>query len=220
MNFIESIAYSVSRRSRERKWQQFIDLMAPQPTDKLVDVGVNAIEYSETDNYLERHYPYPHNITAVGIESDFTEFKRRYPKVAVVTGDGVCLQFDDDSFDIACSNAVIEHVGGFQRQVDFLRELYRVGKRGYITSPNRFFPIEVHTRIPLLHIVFSKPVFDRLVTALGKGWAAGDYMHLLSARELHVVALAAGVGNYEIIRNRFLGFTMTFTLVWEKKPCS
>ncbi len=216
-NPVEALASAVSKRSRSQKWAQFLALMTPGPDDRLIDVGVNTIEYSESDNYLERHYAYPKNITAVGVETDFTEFKRRYPEVTAITSDGTRLPFEDDSFDIACSNAVIEHVGGHEKQVAFLRELYRVGKRGYMTTPNRLFPIEVHTRIPLLHILLSKQGFDRVATALGKGWAAGDYMHLLSADELRTIAAEAGIEQYELIPNRFFGLTMTFTFVWNKE---
>lgn len=215
-NPVETIANAVSKHSRSQKWTQFLALMTPGPDDRLIDVGVNTVEYSEADNYLERHYPHPERITAVGVETDFSEFKQRYPKVTTVTSDGTRLPFEDDSFDIACSNAVIEHVGSRAQQIAFLRELYRVGKRGYLTTPNRLFPIEVHTRIPLLHLLLSKKGFDRVVTMLGKGWAAGDYMRLLSAGDLRSIAAEAGVDRYELIPNRFFGLPMTFTLIWNK----
>lgn len=215
-SLVDTLAGSISKKSRSRKWAQFLALMTPGPDDRLIDVGVNTTEYSEADNYLERHYAYPKNVTAVGVETDFAEFTRRYPEVTAVTSDGTRLPFADDSFDIAYSNAVIEHVGGRAKQLAFLRELHRVGKRGYVTTPNRLFPVEVHTRIPLLHIALSKANFDRVATALGKGWAAGDYMHLLSGAELRSLALEAGIEHFELIPNRFLGFPMTFTLIWKR----
>jgi ubiquinone/menaquinone biosynthesis C-methylase UbiE len=195
--------------------------MTPSPEEKLIDVGVNATEYSESDNFLERHYAHPEMITAVGVASDLSEFMGRYPLVTVVTGDGTRLPFADNDFDIAYSNAVIEHVGGHDKQLDFLRELYRVSKRGYLTTPNRLFPIEVHTRIPLLHMLLSKGAFDRVASRLGKGWAAGDYMNLLSAREIRGLAREAGIETYRLIPNRFCGLIMTYTLIWKKQdqPC-
>ena len=216
-SLVEKIASSISGKSRAKKWAQFLALMTPGPDDRLLDVGVNTTEYSESDNYLERHYAFPKNITAVGIETDFTEFKRRYPEVTTVTSDGTRLPFADDAFDIACSNAVIEHVGSRIDQLAFLRELDRVGKRGYLTTPTRLFPIEVHTRIPILHLFLSKKSFDWVAIKIGKGWAAGNYMHLLSKQDLRSLAAEANIGSYELIPNRFFGLTMTFTLIWHKQ---
>ena len=32
-----------------------------------------------------------------------------------------------------------------------MREAVRVGRRVFLTTPNRWFPVEVHTRLPLVH---------------------------------------------------------------------
>jgi len=215
---IESIAYAISAKSRTKKYSQFLSLIAPQTNESIVDVGVNTTEYSATDNYLEKFYDSPEKITAVGMgsEADFSAFKSRYPKVTALSGDGRALSFPDDSFDIAYSNAVIEHVGNFNDQRRFLSELYRVSKRGYLTTPNRHFLIELHTRIPLLHLLLSKRNFDRFVTKIGKSWAAGDYMSLLSESDLRRLFAEVGISHYTLIKNRFCGLPMTFTLIWHK----
>jgi ubiquinone/menaquinone biosynthesis C-methylase UbiE len=157
---IEKIADSISARSRKKKFDQFLRLVAPRPDETLIDVGVNTEEYSAADNYLEKFYSYPENITAVGI-GDLSLFRERYPKAKSFEGDGRALPFGDNSFDIAYSNAVIEHVGSTRAdQLQFLTELVRVSKRGYLTTPNRHFPIEIHTRTPLLHLLLPKKMFD------------------------------------------------------------
>ena len=46
---------------------------------------------------------------------------------------------------------MIEHVGGEEEQRRFVAEALRVGRRAFITTPNRWFPVEVHTRLPLVH---------------------------------------------------------------------
>lgn len=215
-SLIERIAGSISAKSRTKKWLQFIEWAKTTPTTTILDIGVNTHEYSENDNLLERLYSYPENITAIGVEDNWSEFNTRYPAVKTLTADGTRLDFADNTFDITYSNAVIEHVGDYEKQLAFLKEMFRVGKRGYCTTPNRLFPIEVHTRIPLLHILLPKPLFDRVATLLGKGWAAGDYMHLLSERELRTLLGAAGITEYSLLKNRFFGFTMTFTVYWTK----
>lgn len=215
MSFIESLAYTVSKWNRARKYQEFLTVVHPTPDEIILDVGVNAEEYSESDNYLEKNYPYPERITALGT-GNLTSFQRRYPAIRTITGDGTRLPFDDNAFDIVYSNAVIEHVGSREGQQRFLRELYRVASRAYITTPNRLFPIETHTRIPLLHLLLSKKHFDRILHAMGKSWATGDYMHLLSETELRTLLAESGIQNMQLRRQHFLGWTLTFTVSWDK----
>jgi hypothetical protein len=66
------------------------------------------------------------------------------PGFEYVTGDGCALKFSDDSFDLAFSNSVIEHVGSFEDQKRFASEMIRVGRRVYCQTPNRWFPAEFH----------------------------------------------------------------------------
>lgn len=212
---VEKIASSISARSRKKKFDQFLRFVAPQPHETLVDVGVNTQEYSAVDNYLEKFYSYPENITAIGI-GDFSHFRERYPKTKSLEGDGRALPFGDNSFDIAYSNAVIEHVGSTRAdQLQFLTELVRVSKRGYLTTPNRHFPIEIHTRTPFLHLLLSKKMFDSFLVCIGKEWATGDYMRLLSEKDLHSLFADAHISNYALLKNRSY-FPMTFSVIWQK----
>ena len=80
------------------------------------------------------------------------------------------MPFADGAFDVVYSNAVIEHVGGRERQEAFVREALRVGRRVFVTTPNRWFPIEVHTRLPLVHWLPEGPA-GRAYDLAGKSWA-------------------------------------------------
>jgi hypothetical protein len=213
MRWVERLAGRISHRSREAKLQDFLRLVAPREDETIVDVGVADREFSENDNYLEKHYAHRENIVAVA-HAGLDHFSLRYPEVRVVIADGRALPFADGEFDIAYSNAVIEHVGSYLSQLAFLRELDRVSGRGYLTTPNRHFPIEIHTRIPLLHMLLPRAWFHRILKSIGKGWAADDYMHLLSQRDLRRLLRDVGITEFSIVRNRFLGLTMTFSVAW------
>jgi SAM-dependent methyltransferase len=185
--------------------------VAPTPETIMLDVGFSEKEYSPTDNFIEKHYPYPQCLTALGIDTP-QDFKQRYPKVTATSYDGTRFPFADKQFDACWSNAVLEHVGGPERQVTFLREVKRVSRTAFITTPNRFFPVEVHTRTPLLHHL-PKSLFDRYLALVGKAWASGGYMHLLSESDLRNRLSQAGIEDYRLVRNRFLGFTMDFVVL-------
>ena len=66
--------------------------------------------------------------------------------------DGRDLPFADGEFDLGFSNAVVEHVaGGREGQRRFVHELCRVSGSVFVTTPNRWFPLEVHTLLPFVH---------------------------------------------------------------------
>ncbi len=208
-----SFSLRLSVYNRDRKWRLFLETVRPEPGLRVLDVGFTGREFTSVDNYIERHYPWPEHIVALGVH-DSTEFSRRYPRVRVVRYDGQIFPFDDQSFDVVWSNAVIEHVGDFDRQVLFVKEMARVGKRIFFSTPNRAFPIELHTRLPFVHWL-PKTACDRWLRRLGKGFAAGDYMHLLTRRALHRLMRAAGVSHYRIVANRLLGWPMDFVVLIE-----
>jgi ubiquinone/menaquinone biosynthesis C-methylase UbiE len=171
------------------------------------------------DNFIEKNYPHPAMLTALGVEAP-VNFRDRYPEVMAVQYDGTVMPFDDRAFDLCWSNAVLEHVGTHANradaQVQFLREIARVSKSAFVTTPNRWFPAEVHTRTPFLHWL-PKSAFDRYLKMRGQKWAADDYMDLLSVQELRSVLKAAGITEYCIVYNRILTFTLDFVVMFGER---
>jgi 2-polyprenyl-3-methyl-5-hydroxy-6-metoxy-1,4-benzoquinol methylase len=136
--------------ARQRIFRDFVARMRPTLADQILDVGVSDV-IGDGANILEQSYSNPANITACGLSSGLT-FKAAFPSVHYTKIEpNVRLPFDDGSFDIATSNAVLEHVGSFENQLSFVQELCRVAQRVFISVPNRFFPVEHHTAIPLAH---------------------------------------------------------------------
>jgi ubiquinone/menaquinone biosynthesis C-methylase UbiE len=90
-------------------------------------------------------------VTVVNIdESHLATIKERYPEITVRQADARQLDFRAESFDLVYSNAVIEHVGDWADQLAMANEVMRVGRRWFVTTPNRWFPFEFHTRLPLV----------------------------------------------------------------------
>lgn len=179
------LADSISLRSRERKLRLFLEELQPTPETSVLDVGADELGFGEGDgcgtlNFFEERYPWPDRITALGLH-DGAGFRSRYPDIPYVQGDACALPFDDASFDVVFSNAVIEHVGDRDRQRAFVSEAIRVGRRVFLTTPNRRFPIEVHTQLPFIHWlpdVLSHSVYR----AAGK--EIGTEVELLTRRSL------------------------------------
>jgi SAM-dependent methyltransferase len=150
---LRRVASRVSLRSRQRKLELFLELLAPGPETTVVDVGVTNAPFGagSSDNFFEARYPWPGRITGVG-HTELERFEAAFPAVRAVRADGRDLPFADGEFDLGFSNAVVEHVaGGRDGQRTFVHELCRVAGRVFVTTPNRFFPLEVHTLLPFAH---------------------------------------------------------------------
>jgi SAM-dependent methyltransferase len=174
---------AISVRSRERKLRLFLDELQPTPETSVLDIGADELAFGEGDgcgtlNFFEERYPWPERITALGLH-DGEGFRARYPGIRYVQGDACELPFGDGEFDVVFSNAVIEHVGARERQRRLVSEAIRVGRRVFITTPNRRFPVEVHTRLPLVHWL-PDAFAHRAYRLAGKGWATE--LQLLSRR--------------------------------------
>jgi hypothetical protein len=172
--------------ARDRIFKDFTARMRPSPADRVLDVGVSDV-INDGANVLERSYPYRHNITACGL-SDGHDFKAAYPDARYVRIEpNMRLPFDDDSFEIATSNAVLEHVGSIEHQALFVRELCRVARRAFISVPNKFFPIEHHTGLPVAH--YDDRIFRLACRVTGKlEWAREENLILMTRKQLRRLA--------------------------------
>ena len=132
----------------------FLEVMGPTAETTVVDVGVSDGGYGAdaygTANFFEALYPWPDRIVAVSTQH-LTVFQQAFPRVTAVRADGRSLPFDSGQFDIGFSNAVVEHLPDLESQRAFVGELCRVSRRVFVTTPNRWFPIDTHTLVPFAH---------------------------------------------------------------------
>lgn len=211
MSLARRFAARISGRNRERKLHLFMKTLGLTSASRVLDVGFRDEEYGPDENYLEQHYPWPDRLTALGIDEP-VECPKRYPEVSFVCYDGSRFPFADEQFDVAHSNAVIEHVGGHDRQLLFLSELLRVARSVWMTTPNRGFPVDTHTLIPFAHWLPSR-ARDAIYARFGKSWAAGSYLNLLYRRDLERLLRESGAANYRLVANKFAFWPMDYVVV-------
>jgi hypothetical protein len=213
-----SLPTRVAKHQRRKMFAAFVEAMRPEAGDSILDLGVTSDRSHDHSNYFESWYPHKDRVTAVGVE-DASFLELAYPGVRFVRADGLNLPFRDASYDFVHSAAVIEHVGSRDRQAAFLRELWRVARRGlFVTTPNRWFPIEVHTVLPLVHYLPPR-LFRKLLTNLGQPFFADEAnLNLLSRRDLAAVARTANVGPCRIERVSCLGWPSNLLLIAKKDP--
>ena len=101
----------------------------------------------------------------------------------------------DFSSDLVVSNATIEHGGNTLNQKKMLENVIKLTKKIFvITTPNKFYPIELHTKIPLIHWL-PKSIYRKILKILGLSFYANEEnLNLLSVNELKKM-----LDNYKIM---------------------
>ena len=212
-----SLPTKVAARQRRRMFACFMEAMQPGPDDTVLDVGVTSDRSHAHSNYFEAWYPHKSRITGVGLE-DASFLEEMYPGMRYICCDALNLELEDGSYDFVHSSAVIEHVGSHQNQIRFLKELWRVARKGVlVTTPNRWFPVEVHTVLPLLHYL-PPATFRAIVKRLGQEFFADENnLNIMSRRDLASAAVAAGIEKHVILSASLLGMPSNLMLVAMKK---
>jgi len=211
-----SLPVRISAHQRRKMYSEFRAAIELRADETILDVGATSDQSYDHSNYLEAWYPTKGSLTAVGID-DASFLQSKYPGVRFLRSDGCDLPFGDGTFDVVHSSAVLEHVGSSERQARFLRELWRVARKGiFVTTPNRWFPIEFHTVMPLVHWLPTK-LHRRIFTLLGKDFFADERnLNLLSRVTLARAARAAGIGSFELRTVSLMGWPTNLVLVGHK----
>jgi SAM-dependent methyltransferase len=212
----DSLPIKIAGHQRRKMFEVFLRASGIAGEDTVVDIGATSDRSYHHSNYLEAWYPHKSRITAVGLD-DASFLEQQYPGVTFVRADGRELPFESGSYDFAHSSAVIEHVGNRDMQVRFLRELWRVARKGiFVTTPNRWFPVEFHTVLPLLHWL-PPPLFRKLLIWLRRDFfAAEENLNLLSPASLAQAARLAGLEHFQITSVGLLGWPTNLLLFASK----
>jgi len=189
-------------RLRQRRYQLFLDLCHVRPEEKILDVGAgggNALERFNTTN----------PIVAVDLAPKANGSYLEAPNVTVAVADGTALPYGDGEFPVIFSNSVIEHVPK-ELQPRFAAEVGRVGRRYFVQTPNRYFPIEPHYQLPLFQFL-PRNAQQWLNRHFTLGWREKGFwedVQLLSARDMKRLFPDA-----EIHRERYFGLTKSLMAV-------
>jgi hypothetical protein len=177
----------------------------------LLDVGTTPV-FDEYNNILLHSFKKRKNITSLS-NLDCSSLKKKFTKVKFIKGDARKMKFRNNSFDTVYSNATIEHVGSRSNQKKFVKECYRVSRKDiFITTPNKFYPIEFHTKLPLLHFLSSK-IYRKILLHLGYSFFSKEKnLNLLTARDLKNICFFLKIKNYKIIKHKFLFMTSNLIL--------
>lgn len=208
----DSIPIKIAAYQRRKMFDVFLSATGIQRQDTVLDIGVTSDRTYSHSNYFEYSYSYKDRITACGID-DAKFLEEMYPGLRFVHADGRNLPFADREFDYVHSSAVLEHVGDSEKQTAFLREAWRVTRKGlFVTTPNRWFPVEFHTVMPFAHW-FPACIFRKLCRMRNmEFFASEDNLNLLSAAGLRWLAAEAGMENFQVTSVALAGWPSNLLL--------
>lgn len=138
--------YLKSRRTKAKKIISILEKFKDLKNSTVLDIGVGyGIITSELANHCKA-------VTGV----DIIDVRKSTSKYQFKKVDGTILPFENNSFDIVVSNQILEHV---KNQKEHIYEINRVLKEGgicYFTTPNKFWVIESHYKLPFLSMLPKK----------------------------------------------------------------
>lgn len=138
------------------------------------------------------------------------------PALISKVGDGTNMpEYAENHFDLVFSNSVIEHLYNWENQQKMANEILRVGKKYYIQTPNKHFPIEAHYALPFaqnlpkswMEFILTKTRLSRL-----KKWSVEDAkqyldeIRLLDEKEMKIL-----FPDCQIYKENWVGMTKSIT---------
>jgi hypothetical protein len=98
------------------------------------------------------------------------EQEKNFPdhRIRIIEGNACSMSYTDNSYPISFSNSVIEHVGDYEAQKAFAREIRRVAPRIWVQTPAYECPIEPHYLAPFMH--WYPAGFRRLIARYFTPW--------------------------------------------------
>ena len=203
-------------RARKKMYDILIQEFPISTLSSIIDVGVTADKEQESSNFFEKFYPYPERLTAFS-NQDASWMEETYKGLKFKRGDGLDMPFEDNTFDLTFSSAVIEHVGNKKNQQQFIKECIRVSKKYiFITTPNKFYPIELHTALPFLHWLPTN-VYRTILRKMGKHFfALEENLNLLCKNDLINIMKNFLQVSFKIKDISFFGFKSNLLLLITK----
>ncbi|MEW6732297.1 MAG: methyltransferase domain-containing protein [Acidobacteriota bacterium] len=132
-------ASSAVRHIRRRRIEIVLEMLANLPAKDVLDIGCGP---GESSIFLHRHFGTQARVIGIDIGWEFVELGTRIAEVNQIStkflrGDACTLPFAGNSFDVAVTLEMVEHMPTWQQ---FLREAHRVLKPGgslVISTPTR-----------------------------------------------------------------------------------
>lgn len=183
----------------------------------ICDVGTTEDKDNKSSNYLIKTFKemeIKNSISDQLIEDSFFDNKVQ----ASITDNLKSKDIDLVKSDILISSATIEHVGSRDNQEKMIYNMINLSNKYIVvTTPNKYHPIEFHTKLPLLHFLPDN-IYRKILRLIGYSFFAEEKnLNLLSLKNFEDILKKFTSINFKIFKVKFLGFTSNLVAICEKK---
>ena len=186
--------------------------------DSCLDIGTTSDINNQSSNSIIKNLP------EINILKSISDQKINHPLFNLNLKKSITEDFTNDeilkmSSDLVISSATIEHVGNEKNQVKMIENMINLSKKYFvITTPNRFYPIDFHTKLPLIHWL-PKNIHRILLKVVGlKYYDREENLNLLSKNDLKkMMKNFDNKVDYKIKNINLLGIVSNFIIIGEIK---
>ena len=186
--------------------------------ESFLDVGTTEENELESSNYFVKNF---HKIKIKNSISDqeiknnnFNKFLRKS-----ITSEFLETEIENYKSDLVISSATIEHVGSYENQKKMLENIIKLtNKYFFITTPNRFFPIDFHTKLPIIHML-PKKIHRKILRFINlKEYAKEENLNLLDENTVNKLINTQQNATFKIriFKVKLFGLTSNLLIFGEK----
>lgn len=156
-----------------------------QSISHVLDVGSTKDTQFLSSNFFARRLAQTAKVTLFSDQPIDAEHDLNFAVENVLVGDATRMEPSVGPYDLVMSSATIEHVGDADNQRRFIDCcIGAADKFVIITTPNRWHPVEFHTRLPLLHWLPPR-AYRWVLKKIGLGFfAEEENLNLLDAAQM------------------------------------
>jgi ubiquinone/menaquinone biosynthesis C-methylase UbiE len=190
---------------RERRLRFFIEALVREG-ERILDVGYG---YGQFENQLVE-FGVQNQVIALDIVP--RDVSKHSNVTAFVVANAAHLPFTERSIDVVYCNSLLEHVGDKHIQRQVFAEIERVGRKFFVQTPNRHFPIKPHHLLPFFQY-WPRPVQRWVGQNILGHYEEVWLMDRKAMKEL------ANIGRGIVIwEEKVMGLTKSFTLYRKHLP--